>query len=362
MSEYNPINEQFKKQYEEALIHGAYRAKQTVDAVWKAINLFEMFTGHMDFVTFNTEQAKGFKRWLETQKNKNGEPLSLSTVRSTLANVRDFFKWLAMHPKCIRKVDARAVMYLRLSDNDERASRATRETPVPTVDEIRQTLESMPYETDVQKRDRAIIAFTALTAIRDDALVTMKIKNVDIEKREIWQNPRNVRTKNRKSITTFFMAFDPLWEEIFTDWFTYITETLGFKDNDALFPKQFVKNNPEKMAFEAAGLSREHWATAQTVRDIFKQAFNGAGLQYYIPHSFRKTLVLWAMEHCSQRQFKAISQNIGHENAMTTYNAYGKLPIHDQRKAVFSIEENNCDFNGITIEELIAELGRRTQI
>lgn len=361
MSEYNPLNERFKKQYEEALVHGAYRAKQTVNAAWKAINLFEEFTGRMDFTTFNTEQAKGFKRWLEKQKNKKGEPLSISTVRSTLANVREFFKWLAMHPKCIRKVDARAAMYLRLSNNDERASRATREAPVPTMDEIRQTLEKMLYETDVQKRDRAIIAFTALTGIRDDALVTMKIKNVDIEKREIWQNPRNVRTKNRKSIITYFMAFDPLWEAIFTDWYKYATETLGFKPDDALFPKQLVKNNPEKMTFEAAGLSREHWAGAQTVREIFKEAFTSAGLPYYIPHSFRKTLVLWAMENCSQYQFKAISQNIGHEQAVTSYNAYGKIAINDQRKAVFSIEENNSDLKGISSEDLVAELGRRTQ-
>lgn len=361
MSEYNPINERFKKQYEEALVHGAYRAKQTVNAVWKAMNLFEEFTGRMDFTTFNTEQAKGFKRWLETQKNQKGEPLSISTVRSTLANVREFFKWLAMHPQCIRKVDARAAMYLRLSNNDERASRATRDAPVPTMDEIRKTLEKMPFDTDVQKRDRAIIAFTALTAIRDDALVTMKIKNVDIEKREIWQNPRNVRTKNRKSIITYFMAFDPLWEEIFTDWYKYVTETLGFKADDALFPKQLVRNNPEKMAFEAAGLSQEHWAGAQAVRDIFKEAFTCAGLPYYIPHSFRKTLVLWAMENCNQYQFKAISQNIAHEHAMTTYNAYGKIAINDQRKAVFSIEDNNLDLKGISNEELVAELGRRTQ-
>ena len=114
MSEYNPVNERFKKQYEEALIHGAYREKRTVDAVWKAINLFENFTGHKDFTTFNTDQAKGFKRWLTKQKNEKGEPLSLSTVRSTLANVREFFKWLAMHPKCVRKVNAQAVMYLRI--------------------------------------------------------------------------------------------------------------------------------------------------------------------------------------------------------------------------------------------------------
>ncbi|MCI5057097.1 MAG: hypothetical protein MRY83_13370, partial [Flavobacteriales bacterium] len=59
--------------------------------------------------------------------------------------------------------------------------------------------------------------------------------------------------------------------------------------------------------------------------------------------------------------FKAISQNIAHEHAMTTYNAYGKIAINDQRKAVFSIEDNNSDLRGISSEDLVAELGRRAQ-
>jgi len=67
------------------------------------------------------------------------------------------------------------------------------------------------------------------------------------------------------------------------------------------------------------------------------------------------------MENCNQYQFKAISQNIGHEQAVTSYNAYGKIAINDQRKAVFSIEDNNLDLKGISNEDLVAELGRRTQ-
>ena len=65
MPEFNPINELIKKQYEEALIHGRCRDHKTVKAVWDAITLFERFTGKADFQTFNSEQAKGFKKWLE---------------------------------------------------------------------------------------------------------------------------------------------------------------------------------------------------------------------------------------------------------------------------------------------------------
>ena len=157
------------------------------------------------------------------------------------------------------------------------------------------------------------------------------------------------------------MPFDPLWEGIFTDWYEYITQTLKFKPDDALFPKQLVKNNPEKMAFEVVGLSRDHWANAQPVRDIFKTGFTNVDLQYYIPHSLRHMLVHWMMENGTQYQFKAVSQNIAHSNAVTTYNAYGNLNPQDQRKAILTIGHANADLQNIPNDELIAELSRRTQ-
>ncbi len=359
MSECNPVNERLKKQYEDALLHGAYKERRTVDAVWKDINLFERFTGRKDFTTFDTEQAKGFKRWLEKQTNGSGEPLSLSTVRSTLANLREFFKWLATHPQCIRKVEGQAALYLRLSNNDDRASRATRETPVPTIADARKALEAMPGHTDIEKRNRALMAFTALTGVRDAALISLKMKDVDLASREVWQNPRHVKTKNRKGITTFFMTFDPLWETIVTDWIIYARDSLDFKDNDPIFPKEAVENNPEKMKFESIGLSREHWANATPVREIFKAGFSCAGLPYYRPHSFRKMLVTWALENCDQYQFKAISQNLGHEQSMVTYNSYGTLSLHDQRKAVVSIGTGSADLQNLSMEALLAEVGRR---
>ena len=75
MTEYNPQNELVKKQYEEALLHGKYRDPKTVKAVWNNINLYERFTGYADFKTFNSEQAKSFKMWLEKQTNKDAHSL-----------------------------------------------------------------------------------------------------------------------------------------------------------------------------------------------------------------------------------------------------------------------------------------------
>ncbi len=361
MHEFNPLNERFKKEYEDALLHGAHKEKSTVDAIWKDINLFEDFTGKKDFISFNTQQAKDFKRWLAKQRNRNDKLLSISTIRSRLANIREFFKWLAMHPKCIRKVDGNAVSYLRLSNNEERAARATKQKPSPTIEEFRKALETMPSATNIEKRNRAIMAFAALTGARNAAIISMKMKDIDLENFELWQDPRHVNTKNRKNIDTILMDFDPIWKEIVIEWINHARDILKFKDSYPIFPKEMTFCDPKKMKFESGVLSNEHWSNTQPVRTIFKNSFIAAGLPYFHPHSVRNMLVIWAMDNCNQYQVKAISQNIGHEHMMTTYNAYGKLNIHDQRKAIFSIGKGSKDLKDVPIDELLKEIAMRTK-
>ncbi len=220
MVEYNPENERIKKQYEDALLHGRHRESQTVNAAWKSINLFEKYTKQLSFKSFSTEQAKGFKRWLSKQTNSKGQALSLSTVCSTLANIRDFFSWLVMHIQ-YKRIDGRGIEYLRLSDNEERAGRATREKIPPTVEEVRKVLENMLCESDVEKRNRAIVAFTLVTGVRDGALISLKLVDVDLEKREVWQNPKHVKTKYRKGITSQFLPIDDFAEKIVIDWIAH---------------------------------------------------------------------------------------------------------------------------------------------
>lgn len=362
MAEYNPKNEMLKKQYEEALLHGDYRDPKTAKAVWSSLNAFDAFTGHIDFKEVTTDHVKAFKASLEHQKNNAGELLSLSTIRSTLGNLREFYVWLAKHPRYIKKVDGRIAPYFRLSDNANRAARASREKTPPTLEELETTLKAMPYETDIEKRDRAMFAFVILTCIRDDALVSLKRKDVDADKRMVWQNPRHVRTKRRKGIVTKFLGQPlPLAEEIVMGWLKYLDEVIGAMPNDPLFPKTLIKNNPETMAFEAQGLSREHWATAGQVREIFKAAFEAAGLPYYNPHLFRNTITKWGLKNLSQYEFKAFSQNMGHEHVMTTYNPYGKLSQDEQIEAIENIGAKTPELQNIPTEKLLEEVGRRTQ-
>jgi hypothetical protein len=48
----------------------------------------------------------------------------------------------------------------------------------------------MPARTDIEKRDRAIIAFTLLAGARDDATASFKLKHIDLAVGKIDQDAR----------------------------------------------------------------------------------------------------------------------------------------------------------------------------
>jgi hypothetical protein len=120
-----------------------------------------------------------------------------------------------------------------------------------------------------------------------------------------------------------------------------------------------VATNLETMAFETQGLSKEHWANAQPVRDICMNAFQAVEIQYFNPHLFRNTVRKWGLKNLSPFEYKALSQNLGHDHAMTTYNAYGNLTEDEQLEAISNIGKTNPDLRNASTEDLIAEFSRR---
>ena len=87
--------------------------------------------------------------------------------------------------------------------------------------------------------------------------------------------------------------------------------------------------------FEATGLERKLWSTADPIRKVFCEAFERAGLPYFNPHSLRKTLTRLGEQVCqSPEEFKAWSQNLGHEKVLTTFMSYGKVSIDRQGEII----------------------------
>jgi len=146
----------------------------------------------------------------------------------------------------------------------------------------------MPGTTDIERRDRALIAFTILTGARDGAIASFKLKHIDVDEGRIDKDARHVQTKFSKSfVTAFFPVGDDI-RAVVVDWVNYLQRDKLWGLDDPLFPATKVAVGAG-LRFEAAGLDRKHWSNAGSIRAIFKDAFASVGLPYFNPHSFRKT-------------------------------------------------------------------------
>ena len=164
----------------------------------------------------------------------------------------------------------------------------------------------------------------------------VNLRHIDVTDGKIDQDAREVRTKFSKSfVTTFFPVGDDI-RAVVADWVAYLrTEKLWCHD-DALFPATKVAVG-KSLRFEVAGLDRKHWSSAGPIRTIFKEAFASVGLPYFNPHSFRKTLALLGGQRCkTPEEYKAWSQNLGHENVLTTFCSYGDVSHHRQIEIIRS--------------------------
>ncbi len=150
----------------------------------------------------------------------------------------------------------------------------------------------------------------------------------------VIQNPNEVKTKFSKRICAFLLPVDEGLKAIFLDWAQYLKTELLFGIDDPLFPTNRMVQD-ENNCFKTDGLSRDFWANAAPLRDIFKAAFQAAGLPYYSPHTFRHMIVseMYRRE-LSIAEFKAWSQSLGHESALTTLTSYGTLSLQEQGKLI----------------------------
>ena len=81
MTTHNPNNERIKRRYFAYLKEAKRHSEATIDAVAKALSLFEADRKQRAFKAFRVEQAVAFKRHLAQQRiARSGQPLSKATM------------------------------------------------------------------------------------------------------------------------------------------------------------------------------------------------------------------------------------------------------------------------------------------
>ena len=367
MTKFNTQNERTKRAYFIYLEEAKGKAPSSVDQVAAAIADFEKSTKYQDFKKFHIEQAKAFKSSLTKQVNKEtGKPLAIATIYARLMTLKAFFHWLAGQSGYKSRVSYADSEYFNPSANDSRIAQSSREKPYPTLEQVHHVLRLMPTETDFQKRDQAIIAAALLTGARDDALASFSIKHFDFENRQVFQDAKDVRTKRGKTMLTDFFPVGDDIEAIVRDWITYLKTSKLFGPNDPAFPPSEMGLDANAL-FSVTGFRRTHWKNADPIRKAFREAFEGASLPYFHPHSIRHTLAVLGERICkTPEEFKAWSQNLGHDQVMTTFSSYGAVSANRQSEiftgiqAVKSTGNDSTEPDKETVATVLAFLQRKT--
>lgn len=335
MTTINPANERVKRRYLHYLAEAEGLCEKTIDNAARTIAEFEQFTHARDFRQFTSKDATGFrKKLLEKGGRRKAELSSRATVHTKLLAMTKFFRWLAGQSG-FRKISYSDVAHFSLSRRDASIATARREQPTPSLEQVQRVIRAMPAETDVQKRDRALIACMLMTGIRVGAIISLRLKHVRPDWLGIDQDAKEVSTKGSKTFTSYYFQVGDDIRQIFVDYVDHLRNELLMAEHDPLFPSTKQAGG----AFRVEGLSRAFWKTPGAVWDLFKRAFAAAGVAPYTPHSLRRTLVQAVMRASqSPEVIKALSQNIGHEGVLVTLTSYGAVRSQRQAELITSLD------------------------
>ncbi len=128
-----------------------------------------------------------------------------------------------------------------------------------------------------------------------------------------------MKTKFSKSFTTISFPVGEEVGEIVAEWVRYLKDEKLWGNDDPLFPATRSRGWASRASLNRADWTGSTGARLRRSATIFREAFERAGLPYFNPHSLRKTLGRLGEQLCkSPEEFKAWSQNLGHEKVLTT--------------------------------------------
>ncbi len=319
----NIKNIKIKQEYYKWLKEVKGKNPATIDKIECSLSKFEEFTNYEDYVKFNKEKALSYKSWLK-KSSFRGKPLQTSTYCHYLKMLKNFYEWLIMQPGYKSKISGNDIAYLNTADSESKVSQQGRLKKNPSLEYALKLTSSINGKSEVEMRDRALIAFTVLTGMRDSAISSLPLGCVDIEELEVYQDPKaGVKTKFSKQIMSKIFNFDTKLLKYVIDWVEYL-KSKGFKNTDPLFPRSQSAIKGDDICFEKANeVEPIFWTGSGRIRHIFKNRAKEAKMEYYNPHSFRKLTAHLALEKCENgEEMAAVSQHFGHEHIATTIGSY----------------------------------------
>lgn len=324
--------------------------ESTISKYAQCIYKWQMCFENDSFTNFNKEQCSDFKAYLKSEAEKNST--GLNNQYDALRHLKRFFSWLCSQ-KGYEKIKRTDIDYLRLSKSETKIALEKKEKDIPSLQEIKSIVRHIKPLSEIDRRDRALIAFLILTGMRISAVVSLPIQAFDPIKLIITQDPAlGVKTKNSKKILSTFLPIS--WEEgekIVMDWYSFLKNEKGFTPQKPLFPSG--------SGFSLKKVSDNFWQTSSPAREMVRERCADAGISYYNPHSFRHSAVAFMSERgLTEADKRSISLVLGHENIGTTFGVYGygHISPQDAVKRVREMRDQNDQALKLTLTD--EELGR----
>ena len=319
-----PENERIKHRYFDRVIHRFGKDKGSLRKIISSILVFEEFNNFSNFKTFGYEVAKEFQKFL-TDKYKHSPQSAYRIMQA----VKEFFLWLK-EQKGYKRLEYDDIKSLRLSLKDTEKAKSSKPRKVVDLDKWEEMILNIDPQNEVEFRGRAIFACLISTGIRIEALLSLKIGDLNLQENYIFQDSTHVNTKFSQSHKTNLWKFKPEIKQFLIDWVGLLKEEQGFTDDDPLFPKIQITSN-SLFQFEKDGFKKEFIKQPEVIRKELAKQFSNANLDYYTPHTVRHSLTAMFMGfELNPEQLKAVSQNMSHKSLETTLNSY--YQVHEFRK------------------------------
>jgi len=244
-------------------------------------------------------------------------PLSPASIHKILMTARQFFRFArAEWPHRYKSITLSWVEMLQ----SPRALRPQSRLIVHEfwrLDDV-QKIAAVSTATLREERGQVAVCMLFLSGMRSDALASLPIACVDLDRREIRQLPeQGVRTKGRKAALTYLLELSDLLAVV-ARWDRRVRSALP---PSALWYSPLTSDGMELLAGQTAFLGRQ-----SAVRDDVQLICALANVPYLSPHKLRHGHVVWALQHAhDMAELKAISQNVMHASVTITDSIYGNL-------------------------------------
>ncbi|MFN3765193.1 MAG: tyrosine-type recombinase/integrase [Aliihoeflea sp.] len=319
---FNAFNERLKHEFLQYNREARGFAPASVRTQELDLDRYGAFIENRNFGSLTKDEAIAFKKHL-----REGT-LSVPVVKATLKTIKAFHFWLHK-TKRLGQRGFMAIDYLTMDAKEARKAIGIEKFgKYPTFDEIDQAIMAMPAKDLKDRRNRAMLLVLATTAVRLNAIRTLRIKHLDLENGCLHQISSEVETKFSKSFVSIILPVMPHWLE----WLAAYKEDLlqaGYCDEDPLFPK----TSPVKQGgFSNREMTKEFLRDGQMIERIFGAAFTNVGLKKFTPHSVRDTHFELANGRNTPFEFaRALSANLGHSSLKVSATSYGHQSLEQKR-------------------------------